>query len=121
MGLHAPDSGQTAAAPREPSRMLIFADLKIGTQQFYSVLSSLGEHVSVGPGVWALRSVESIAVVRNRLAAETLPQDRLLIADISCDRFAGVNLGPEVESRLRQVWRATREHHLLREGPRSAR
>jgi len=111
MGLHAPDAAGKPAA-EEPSRMLIFADLRIGTQRFVSTLGALGDCVPLGLGVWALRTGESIAVVRNRLAAETQPQDRLLVADITRDRFAAVNLGPEVESRLRQVWRATKSPEL---------
>ena len=119
MGLIAPDQpDQRQPTDAQPSRMLVFADLRISSQSFLIALNQLGDCICIGQGVWALRTFESVAVVRNRLAAETLLKDRLLIADMTRDRFAGVNLGPEVEERLRQIWRSTKEDQPRREAPR---
>lgn len=121
MGLIAPDSPATPqSAEHEPSRMLVFADLRIGTQRFLQVMHSLGPCVHIGHGLWALRTFESVAVVRNQLALETVPQDRLMVIDISRDRFAAVNLGPEIESQLRQVWRGNKDDQSRREAFRLA-
>lgn len=94
-----------AAAHTGEARLLVIADLRSGSPTFQSALSSLGENTQITPLVWALRTQESVGAVRNRLGSETRQGDRLIVVDATRDRFAHLGLGPEVESRLRQIWR----------------
>ena len=100
--------GLTAAqaANTGEARLLVIADLRSGSPSFQPALNSLGENTQITCMVWALRTMESVGAVRNRLGAETRQGDRLIIVDATRDRFAHLGLGPEVESRLRQIWRS---------------
>lgn len=102
-----PQPGLTAAAAGHgvEARLLVIADLRSGSPSFQPALSSLGENTQITQSVWALRTSESVGAVRNRLGAETRQGDRLIVVDATRDRFAHLGLGPEVESRLRQIWR----------------
>lgn len=103
---HSPaQRGLAAATHTGEARLLVIADLRSGSPTFESALCSLGENTQITSIVWALRTMESVGAVRNRLGAETRQGDRLIVVDATRDRFAHLGLGPEVESRLRQIWR----------------
>lgn len=99
--------GMTAAIAGHSgeARLLVIADLRSGSPSFEPALCALGENTQITQTVWALRTSESVGAVRNRLGAETRQGDRLIVVDATRDRFAHLGLGPEVESRLRQIWR----------------
>lgn len=94
-----------AAANPGVARVIVYADLRTGAPGFRAALAAMGEAEPIGQGVWALRTHLSAGEIRTRLGLETHRGDRLFILDATRDRFACLDLGPEIEARLRRLWR----------------
>ncbi|WP_370235787.1 MULTISPECIES: hypothetical protein [Henriciella] len=97
----------TSEAESEPSNYLIIARLaSTGEMQMMSVLNRLGKFAEVMPGVWALRSTVRQARVRERIQAALGVADQVMIANATSGRLAWLNLGPEADIHIRNVWDA---------------
>lgn len=97
----------TSEAESEPSNYLIIARLaSTGEMQMMSVLNRLGKFAEVMPGVWALRSTVRQARVRERIQAALGVADQVMIANATSGRLAWLNLGPEADVHIRNVWDA---------------
>lgn len=69
-----------------------------------AALESLGPCAEVVPYVWIVRTPLAMSRARDLLAKAVGPNDRLLVVDASHDRLGWLNLGPDVEARVRGVW-----------------
>lgn len=66
---------------------------------------SLGRTVRIMPGVWLLSATMTSGAIRNQLMKYFSTTDTFFIVDATRDKLAWFNLGPEIDSSIRQVWR----------------
>ena len=91
----------------EPANYLIAAHLSgTGEMQMMGALNRLGTFAEVMPGVWILRSKARQSRVRARLQETVGQADQVMIANATTGRLAWLNLGPEADVHIRQVWDA---------------
>ncbi len=89
------------------SNLIVYAELfSRSALSVEMALSALGDVTQIAANLYALHTRASIAQVRDLLAKQNRPSDRLLIIDASRDRALWANLGPETEARLRTHWRS---------------
>lgn len=99
-------STETDAA-QEPANYLIIAKLVgTGEMQLISMLNRLGKFADVMPGVWVLRSSVKQARIRDRLQSTVGARDQIMIANTTSGRLAWLNLGPEADVHIRNIWDA---------------
>ncbi len=90
----------------EPSNFVIVFDLKSrGHNKLEEEIMSLGPAVRVLPGFWLLNAPMTSGAVRNQLTKHFGAIDTFFIVDASRDKLAWFNLGPEIDSHIRKVWR----------------
>lgn len=98
-----PSEGDKAGP--EIANMFVHAEINSSaTVEFMAAISGLGLVVELGPGLWLLRTRNSVGAVRNRLSQTLHTGDRFVVVDASRDRLAWYNLGPETDVRIRDVW-----------------
>ena len=89
----------------EVNRYVIVADMKSG-----SIAAVEGEINKLGPAcrlttqTWLLNSEISLNTLRSALTQKLGKLDNLLIVDVTHDKAAWFNFGPETETRLRGMW-----------------
>ena len=100
-----PTERETAS---EASNFLIVFDLKSrGHNKLEEHIMALGRAVRVLPGFWMLHAAMTSGAIRNQLMKHFGAIDTLIIVDATRDKLAWFNLGPEIDSQIRQVWRRT--------------
>ena len=67
----------------------------------------LGRANEVFPDVWLLSAPLTVGAVRNALTPFLGPMDSLFVVDASHDKLAWFNLGPQMDSKIRSVWKKT--------------
>jgi len=103
----AKEFGRAEAGAGEYSHMLIVADLKSGSiAKLEEEIVTLGQSVAILPQAWLLASEASVNAVRNRLVQQLGKLDVLFVADASNDKAAWFNFGPELDARIRKIWRS---------------
>lgn len=99
--------GRMDEAAAEPANYLIATHLTgTGEMQIMGALNRLGTFAEVMPGVWVLRSKVRQTKIREHLHATVSQADQVMIANVSSGRLAWLNLGPEADIHIRQVWDA---------------
>jgi hypothetical protein len=89
------------------SHMLIVADLKSGSiAKLEEEIATLGQSLAILPQAWLLASEASVNTVRNKLVQQLGKLDVLFVADASSNKAAWFNFGPEVDARIRRLWRS---------------
>jgi len=92
----------------EPSNFIIVFDLKSrGHGKLEEHIMSLGQAVRVLPGFWMLNATMTSGAIRNALMKHFGTMDTFVIVDATRDKLAWFNLGPEIDSQIRKVWRRT--------------
>ncbi|HEX3430594.1 MAG TPA: DUF4339 domain-containing protein [Rhizomicrobium sp.] len=91
----------------EYSHMLIVADMKSGSiAKLEEEIATFGQSFAILPQAWLLASEASVNTVRNALTQQLGKLDMLFLADASNDKAAWFNFGPEVDARIRKIWRS---------------
>jgi hypothetical protein len=86
--------------------MLIIADLKSSSiAKLEEEIATFGQSFAILPQAWLLASEASVNAVRNRLVQQLGKLDVLFVADATSDKAAWFNFGPEVDARIRKIWR----------------
>lgn len=107
MQREAKEFGRADAGDGEISHMLIVADLKSSSiAKLEEEIAALGHSVAILPQAWLLTCAASVNAVRNRLVQQLGKLDVLFVADASNDKAAWFNFGPEVDARIRKIWRS---------------
>lgn len=97
---HAPHIADEAGA-----NMFLFTDIRSGAGRHVpSVLDSLGPWSEIATGLYILRTTRPVGHVRNSLSPIMQKGDLFVVIDATRDRFAWLNVGPEVEVMMRSVW-----------------
>jgi hypothetical protein len=87
------------------ANFVIVADIRTRTVgDFELALSEFGHFTQVASTVWVFSGAISLNHLRNALVPHLGTTDTLFIADATNDRVNWHNLGPNADSRLRQVW-----------------
>lgn len=91
----------------ECSHMLIVADLKSGSiAKLEEEIATFGQCLAILPQAWLLASEASLSTVRNQLVKQLGKLDMLFVADASNNKAAWFNFGPELDARIRKIWRS---------------
>jgi hypothetical protein len=94
------------AAEPVSANFVVIADLRSrGSAPFEGALMKLGETYRLNSLVWLLHTDRSAGTIRNELIQHIGQSDNLVIVDATRGRTAWFNLGPEVDSRIRKVWK----------------
>ncbi|MFT3811516.1 MAG: DUF4339 domain-containing protein [Micropepsaceae bacterium] len=93
-------------AAQEASNFVIVFDLKSrGHNKLEEHIMQLGRAVRVLPGFWLLNATMTSGAIRNALMKHFGTMDTFIIVDATRDKLAWFNIGPEIDSQIRQVWR----------------
>ncbi|MDX2237555.1 MAG: DUF4339 domain-containing protein [Hyphomonadaceae bacterium] len=96
-----------AGGDQSLANLFVYAEIHSGAwMPFMAALETLGRICEVAPGFWLVRTHRSVGVMRNTLSQTLERGDRFVVIDATRDRFAWFNLGPEVDSRIKEVWNA---------------
>lgn len=95
----------TAAEEAKPGNFVIIADLRQrGGTAFEGALAKLGPNYRLSPNVWVLQSALTAGAVRNELTPTIGGHDNCVVVDVSRNKIAWFNLGPQADSSLRAIW-----------------
>jgi hypothetical protein len=97
--------GRDAENDGEVNRYVIIADMKSGSiTGVDEEISKLGPACRLTVQAWILNSEISLNTLRSALTQKLGKLDNLFIVDVSHDKAAWFNFGPETETRLRSLW-----------------
>jgi hypothetical protein len=91
--------------PEAGNFVLIFDVKSRGHGKLEEDIMNMGRSVKILPGIWLLNGPYTAGSIRNQLLHHFGTLDSFFIIDASRDKLAWFNLGPEVDSQIRQVWR----------------
>jgi hypothetical protein len=91
--------------PENSNFVLIFDVKSRGHGKLEEDIMNMGRSVKILPGIWLLNGPYTAGNIRNQLLHHFGTLDSFFIIDASRDKLAWFNLGPEVDSTIRQVWR----------------
>ena len=100
----APDFGASSAA--SPNNFVIVLDLISGNAQVTRAIQNFGQAYRLETNVWLVRAYETVGGVRNALAPHLQYTDKLFVADMTNNKTAWSNYGPELDSKLNNFYRA---------------
>ncbi|MBX3447634.1 MAG: DUF4339 domain-containing protein [Parvibaculaceae bacterium] len=95
---------------RQPdtANFLIVMDIKARfTGPLEQAIMSLGPAYKLAPNVWCVNTDATAAGLLNDLSQHIGRTDSMFIADTTRDRTAWSSMGPEVDAKIRRVWRRT--------------
>lgn len=96
---------QEREEPENSNFVLIFDVKSRGHGKLEEDIMNMGRAVKILPGIWLLHGPYTAGSIRNQLLHHFGTLDSFFIIDASHDKLAWFNLGPEVDSQIRQVWR----------------
>ena len=77
------------------------------TTDMQQAIMSLGPAYKLAPNVWCVNTDATAAGLLNDLSQHIGRTDTMFIADTTRDRTAWSSMGPEVDAKIRRVWRRT--------------
>ena len=95
---------------RQPdsANFLIVMDIKARfAGPLEQAIMSLGPAYKLAPNVWCVNADATAAGLLNDLSQHIGRTDTMFIADTTRDRTAWSSMGPEVDAKIRRVWRRT--------------
>ena len=88
------------------ANFIVSFDLKTRTHnRLEAQIAGLGRALRVHPGLWLLSAPMTAGAIRNYLTRFLGGTDTLVVVDASRDKLAWHNLGPETDTRIRDIWR----------------
>lgn len=88
------------------ANFVVIADLRSrSSSPFEGAMIRMGEVYRLNSLVWLLHSDRTAGTIRNELIQHMGQSDNLVIIDATRGRTAWSNLGPEVDTRIRKVWK----------------
>ncbi|MBC7103192.1 MAG: hypothetical protein H5U13_08235 [Parvibaculum sp.] len=107
--VYGPDKGQVDRR-RQPdtANFIIVLDIKARfAGPLEQAIMSLGAAYKLAPNVWCVNTDATAAGLLNELSQHIGRTDTMFIADTTRDRTAWSSMGPEVDAKIRRVWRRT--------------
>ena len=94
-----------ATTQRGRNRYIVMSDLKSGSiAGLDEEVHKFGSAFSFTEQTWILISEVSLNTLRTELIQKIGKLDALIVVDVTNDKAAWFNLGPEAETRMRQLW-----------------
>jgi GYF domain 2 len=91
--------------PRGRTRYIVMSDLKSGSiAALNDEIFKFGPTFSFTAQTWVLTSEVSLNTLRTELIQKIGKLDALIVVDVTNDKAAWFNLGPEAEARMRRLW-----------------
>jgi hypothetical protein len=92
----------------ETANFIIVMDIKARfAGPLEQAIMSLGAAYKLAPNVWCVNTDATAAGLLNDLSQHIGRTDSMFIADTTRDRTAWSSMGPEVDAKIRRVWRRT--------------
>lgn len=90
----------------ETANFVIVMDIKARyAGPLEQAIMSLGPAYKLAPNVWCVNANGTAAGLLNDLSVHIGKSDSMFIVDATRDRTAWSNLGPEIDAKIRRVWR----------------
>lgn len=90
----------------ETANFVIVMDIKARyAGPLEQAIMSLGPAYKLAPNVWCVNANGTAAGLLNDLSVHIGKSDSMFIVDATRDRTAWNNLGPEIDAKIRRVWR----------------
>lgn len=87
------------------NRYIVISDLKFGSiAGLDEEIHKFGSALSFTPQSWIVVSEVSLNTLRTELIQKIGKRDTLIVVDVTHDKAAWFNLGPETETRMRRLW-----------------
>lgn len=94
-----------ATVHRGRNRYIVMSDLKSGSiAGLDEEVHKFGSAFSFTDQTWILISEVSLNTLRTELVQKIGKLDTLIVVDVTNDKAAWFNLGPEAETRMRRLW-----------------
>lgn len=88
------------------SKFVVYIELKGGhSVELEAAIAALGRAHRVSPNLWLVSGSHTVGGLRNYLGQYLGPMDWMLVVDAGQGRAGGFNMGPEMDSQIRRVWR----------------
>ncbi len=107
--VYGPSKGQVDRR-RQPdtANFIIVMDIKARfAGPLEQAIMSLGAAYKLAPNVWCVNTDATAAGLLNELSQHIGRTDTMFIADTTRDRTAWSSMGPEIDAKIRRVWRRT--------------
>lgn len=106
---YGPGKGQVERRRQpETANFIIVMDIKARfAGPLEQAIMSLGPAYKLAPNVWCVNTDATAAGLLNELSQHIGRTDTMFIADTTHDRTAWSSMGPEVDAKIRRVWRRT--------------
>ncbi len=92
------------------SNFIIVADVRSrGAAALESAVSRMGTTCRINPLVTLLHTDRTAGSIRNDLIQLLGTSDNLLVIDANHGKLAWFNLGPEIDAKLRALWKTPKE------------
>lgn len=107
--VYGPGKGQVDRRSQpETANFIIVMDIKARfAGPLEQAIMSLGPAYKLAPNVWCVNTDTTAAGMLNDLSPHIGRTDTMFIADTTRDRTAWSSMGPEVDAKIRRVWRRT--------------
>ncbi len=107
--VYGPGKGQVDRRSQpETANFIIVMDIKARfAGPLEQAIMSLGPAYKLAPNVWCVNTDATAAGMLNDLSPYIGRTDTMFIADTTRDRTAWSSMGPEVDAKIRRVWRRT--------------
>lgn len=104
---YGPAKGQVDRRKRpETNNFVIIAEIKSHHgPELERALMSAGPAMKIASNAWVLSAKTSAPGLLNQLSQHIGRMDQLFISDATSDRIAWFNFGPEMDAKVRRVWR----------------
>lgn len=104
---YGPAKGQIDRRKRpESNNFVIIAEIKSHHgPELERALMSAGPAMKIASNAWVLSAKTSAPGLLNQLSQHIGRSDQLFISDATSDRIAWFNFGPEMDAKVRRVWR----------------
>lgn len=104
------DIGQARQESTPQSRFVIMAEMKSRSiAGLEEEIHKCGQATALMPQAWLLSSDMTINALRNALVQKLGRIDMLFLVDVTRNKAAWFNYGPEADSRIRRVWQKALE------------
>ncbi len=101
----APDS-PGAETKSESANFVLITDIKADSNSdLEQAIMRMGQTSLVMRNIWVLHGNYTVGALRNALIPYLRPMDSLFIVDVNRGKNAGFNLGPEIDAKIRKIWK----------------
>jgi hypothetical protein len=99
------ERAEETTEPVSANLLLIYNVKSHSAGRLEEAIMALGAATKIQPGIWVLNAPYSAGSVRNQLIEHFAKSDTLFVVDATNDKVTWFNFGPELDARIRRVWK----------------